>query len=93
LSWVARITPLLREPLKKFLGPKIALVDSAANCAAAVKKLLGEQSLAAPRRNMGRLRVALTDSSSNFLRVAEEALGLQVGDVQLLAVQNTGAAG
>ncbi len=82
--------PLLREPLKKFLGPKITLVDSAANCAAAVKKLLGP--LAAPRNRVGRLRVALTDSSSSFLRVAEEALGLQVGDVELIPVRNAGAA-
>ena len=83
--------PLLRESLKKFLGPEIALVDSAENCAAAVKKLLDEQSLAAPRNNIGKLQVALTDSSSSFLRVAEEALGLQVGDVRLLTVQNTAA--
>ncbi len=85
--------PLLRPALKKFLGPAINLVDSAENCAAAVKKLLKEKSLAAPRNNIGKLRVALTDSSSSFLRVAEEALGLQVGDVRLLAVQNTAVNG
>ena len=81
--------PLLSEALKKFAGPGIKLVDSAHNCALAVKKLLHGESLAAPSRNLGKLQVALTDPSSSFLRVAEEALGLQVGDVQLRAVQNT----
>jgi hypothetical protein len=53
-----------------------------------VQKLLKEEKLAAPKTHLGRLQVALTDSSDSFLRVAESALGLQVGDVQLRAVQN-----
>ena len=40
----------------------------------------------------GGVEVALTDSSDGFLRVAEEALGLQVGDVKLRAVQGVGGA-
>ncbi|MEI8340646.1 MAG: glutamate racemase [Verrucomicrobiota bacterium] len=82
--------PLLSDALKKFTGPEIRLVDSAHNCALAVKKLLTRESLSAPANNLGKLQVALTDPSSAFLRVAEEALGLQVGDVQLRAVQNAG---
>jgi len=81
--------PLLSEALKKFVGPDIQLVDSAHNCALAVKRLLIREKLAAPSKNLGKLQVALTDPSSAFLRVAEEALGLQVGDVQLRAVQNS----
>lgn len=81
--------PLLTDALKKFVGPDIKLVDSALNCSLAVKDLLAAQSLAAPASNLGKLQVALTDKSDGFLRVAEEALDLQVGDVQLRAVQNT----
>lgn len=84
--------PLLAGALKKFVGPDIQLVDSAQNCALAVKKLLTRELLAAPVKNPGRLQVALTDPSPAFLRVAEEALGLQVGDVQLRAVQNSAPA-
>ena len=80
--------PLLSDALKKFAGPDIQLVDSAHNCALAVKHLLKQESLSAPSKNLGKLQVALTDPSSAFLRVAEEALGLQVGDVQLRAVQS-----
>ena len=80
--------PLLADALKKFTGPKIRLVDSARNCAIAVKALLKKEKIAAPASNIGKLQVALTDKSDGFLRIAEEALGLQIGDVQIRAVQN-----
>jgi glutamate racemase len=80
--------PLLREGIKRFVGSEITLVDSAANCALSVRDLLKKEKLAAPKANLGRLRVAVTDSPDGFLRVAEKALGLQVGDVELRTVQN-----
>jgi glutamate racemase len=80
--------PLLRDAIRRFAGPDVALVDSAQNTALAVQKLLKQHKLAAPKKAVGKLRVALTDQSTGFLRVAEEALGLQVGDVQLRAVQS-----
>ena len=83
--------PLLRDAIKKFVGPEIALVDSAHNCALAVRDLLKKEKLAAPKSHLGRLQVALTDSSDSFLRVAERALNLQVGDVQLRTVQGVAA--
>ena len=80
--------PLLKEALKKFAGPEITLVDSARNCAIAVKELLKKEKLAAPTNHIGKLQVALTDKSDGFLRIAEQALSLQIGDVQLRTVQN-----
>lgn len=79
--------PLLRGAIKKYVGPEITLVDSAQNCAMAVRELLIRDQLAAPATHLGKLQVALTDASDGFLRVAEEALNLQVGDVLLRAVQ------
>ena len=79
--------PLLTGAIKKFVGPEIRLVDSARNCAAAVRKLLKAKDLGAPSDHLGSLRVALTDRSEGFLRVAEEALALQVGDIELRSVQ------
>jgi len=81
--------PLLKDAIQRFVGPEITLVDSAHNCAAAVKKLLAKEDLAAPSDHLGKLDVALTDRSDSFLRVAEKALALQVGDVQLRAVQHS----
>jgi glutamate racemase len=83
--------PLLRDAIKKFVGPEIRLVDSAHNCALAVRELLKKEKLAAPKQNLGRLQVALTDASEGFLRVAERALSLEVGDVLLRTVQGVGA--
>ncbi|MGV3534124.1 MAG: glutamate racemase [Chthoniobacteraceae bacterium] len=83
--------PLLRDSIRKYVGDQIALVDSAQNCAQAVKALLKRDRLSAPRTHLGQLQVAMTDASDGFLRVAETALGLQVGDVQLRTVQGATA--
>ena len=79
--------PLLRAAIQRFVGPKITLVDSAQNTALAVQKLLKQHKLTAPKKSVGKLHVALTDQSTGFLRVAEQALDLQVGDVLLRTVQ------
>lgn len=79
--------PLLADAIAKFAGPEITLVDSAENCALAVKKMLAREKIAAPKNHLGRLQIALTDQPDDFLRVAEHALGLQAGDVQLRSVQ------
>ena len=78
--------PLLQGALKNYAGSGIALVDSARNCALEVQSLLSSLGLSAPAGGEGSLRVALTDPSSAFLRVAENALGLDVGEVQLRPV-------
>jgi glutamate racemase len=82
--------PLLKDAIQRFVGPEITLVDSAHNCAAAVKKLLAAEDLSADGTQLGKLDVALTDRSDGFLRVAEQALALQVGDVKLRTVQQAG---
>lgn len=79
--------PMLSRAIQRYVGPDITLVDSARNCALEVKKVLKEEKLSAPGKHLGTLKVELTDHSTPFLRVAEEALGLQVGDVRLRTVQ------
>jgi len=79
--------PLLKSALARFLGPGIRLVDSAENCALAVRELLAEHKISAPETATGILNVALTDASDGFLPVAEQALGLCVGNVGLASVQ------
>ena len=75
--------PLLRNAIGRLLGDSITLVDSAQNCATAVRDLLLRENLSAPGTNAGSLQVALTDPPDSFLRVAREALHLDVGEVQL----------
>lgn len=75
--------PLLRPAFARLLGEKIALVDSAENCAMAVRDLLQHENLGVRETRSGSLQVALTDPPDAFLRVAREALQLDVGDVQV----------
>ncbi|MEI8235130.1 MAG: glutamate racemase [Verrucomicrobiota bacterium] len=79
--------PLVKPALARFLGPGIRLVDSAENCAIAVRELLQAHGIGAAQEGAGALQVALTDASDGFLPVAERALGLEVGEIHLAAVQ------
>ncbi len=79
--------PLLKKALARYLGPDIRLVDSGENCAIAVGELLETHRLSAPKEAQGSLQVALTDPADVFLTVAEEALGLSVGEIHTAQVQ------
>lgn len=85
--------PLLKEAIARQAGTGVCLVDSADNCALAVRDLLQAADLAAPETRNGTLQVALTDASDRFLPVVEHALGLKVGDVGLRRVQGVALAG
>jgi glutamate racemase len=78
--------PLLSPAIERALGDSVAMVDSARNCAAAVQRLLRRESLAAKSSDTGSLQVALTDAPDNFLRVAKEALQLDIGEVEVREV-------
>jgi glutamate racemase len=78
--------PLLREAIGKFLGDAVTLVDSAQNCATAVRDLLEAENLRAMPGAAGTLEVALTDPPDAFLDVAREALRLDIGAVHLREV-------
>lgn len=80
--------PLLSEAIARTAGPGVTLVDSAENCALAVKELLEKNALSAPSERLGKLDVALTDATERFLRSAAKALELEIGDVSLRSVQN-----
>ncbi len=72
--------PLLRPAIQRVVGDSVTLVDSAENCALAVRYLLQAKRLEAPPDSKHELRVALTDLPDQFLRVAEHALQLDVGN-------------
>jgi glutamate racemase len=71
--------PLLKAVIAKICGKRVTLVDSAENCALAVRALINP----APSGNTtqespSRLDVLLTDSSEGFLRIAEKSLDLSI---------------
>jgi glutamate racemase len=75
--------PLLAPAIARSLGNNIQLVDSAQNCATAVRNLLDRQSLRANDSAHGDLRVALTDAADNFLNVARDALKLTFREIEV----------
>ena len=75
--------PLLRPALSRLLGDAVTLVDSAENCATALRDLLQREGLNAGTRQTGQLQIALTDSPDSFLQIADEALQLEVGEIEL----------
>ncbi len=66
--------PLLASAIARVAGSKITLVDSAANCARAVKHLLEQDSMLAS--GDGELHLGFTDPPDRFLQVAGRMLGL-----------------
>jgi glutamate racemase len=75
--------PLLYAALQRRVGGGVCLVDSARNCAMEVRAALRSRGLAAPGGQPGGMRVVLTDPSTAFLRVAESALGLDLGEISV----------
>jgi glutamate racemase len=84
--------PLLRPAIHRLLGDDVTLVDSAENCAIAVRELLAREDLNASSGSAGSLQVALTDPPDAFLDVAHEALRLDIGEIKLRSVSPAAAA-
>jgi glutamate racemase len=78
--------PLLAAAIARAAGPGITLVDSAANCAAAVARALDERDLRAPVGAGGSLQLGFTDPPDRFLQVAGRALDLETADFSLRVV-------
>jgi glutamate racemase len=83
--------PLLSVAIQRALEGEVTLVDSARNCALAVQQLLSEQSIQSNTTGDGGLEVALTDAPDNFLRVAKQALELEIGEVEVREVLHRAA--
>ncbi len=79
--------PLLAPLIQEVCGPAVLLVDSAKNCAVAVKQTLLECDLNNLTKDDGKLNVALTDSSNSFLTTARQALQLEINSVETRIVQ------
>lgn len=80
--------PLAGKAIAKAVGDSVTLVDSAENCAFALRDLLAERGLAKEETAVGGgLRVALTDAAESFLHTAAHALGLPLESVELRSVQ------
>jgi glutamate racemase len=79
--------PLLKRAIVRVCGKQVILVDSAENCALAVRALLAPPGKIAVE-GTARLDVLLTDSSEGFLRIAEKSLNLTIDSLTIRRVGN-----
>jgi glutamate racemase len=74
--------PLLKPVLQKICGPKVVLVDSAAEVARNVKDLLDQKGWAHPVKQRGRHRFLVSDEPRHFQNLARRFLGYNIRDVK-----------
>ena len=75
--------PLLKKAISTVVGPQVMLVDSAENCAHAVRSVLASHQLLTPSSTKGTLEVMLTDTSEGFLHLVSAELQLDIESVTL----------
>jgi glutamate racemase len=89
--------PLLKKALRKAVGEKVALVDSAEACARFVSGHLALAGLLNPQRERkGHIRPFVTDETSHFEKMADRFLGFpveQAWKVELPALKTSKASG
>lgn len=78
--------PLLVPVLRRMLGQKVRLVDSASTCAAHVKTQLEQKMLLHPRKARPTLEIFLTDHSEQAENLAKRFLGPDFGKVKKAAL-------
>ena len=82
--------PVVAPTLRTVLGPRVAIVDSAATTAAALAGVLAEHGLASPTPGSGSLALMATDSAARFARVGSTFLGWTLDPAQVEIVDLTG---
>ncbi len=74
--------PLLMPVLKRMLGSKVRLVDSASTCAAHVKQTLEAEGMLKAGKSKPVLDIHLTDYSEHFDQLARRFLGTDFGKIK-----------
>ena len=67
--------PLLKPAIAQVVGRRVRLVDSAENCAVAVRRFLDKNGMATAKHGSGRLELFVTDRPRSFSRSARLFLG------------------
>jgi glutamate racemase len=79
--------PLLKGAIRRAMGPRVVLVDSAGPTVYHLKHRLKGLGLLSGRRERGRLKVFVSDIPRNFVSVGERFLGRRLTHVQSVPVQ------
>lgn len=76
--------PLLREAISNAVGERIHLVDSVAPTVQKLSSLLEEKQLSYPSARRGELKIFVSDSPRNFVKVGEGFLGEKLNHVEVV---------
>lgn len=74
--------PLLKKMLRRVMGPKVALIDSAQEVAGEAKRRLEELGLNRDRPRTSSSRFFISDESKHFGRLAQRFLGTPIKNVR-----------
>ena len=80
--------PLLKETIRRVLGPRLAIVDAARGTAAELAELLVARGLVNPALGDGRQRYVFSDSTEAFQRLMRSILPGFVGDMERVDVES-----
>ncbi len=83
--------PLLREPIERIVGDRVAVVDSAFTTALAVEDLLDALGARSPDGGVPAHRVATTGDVAAFVAVAERVFGDRLPMVEEATIEAVGA--
>lgn len=75
--------PVLHDLIARALGPDVALIDSGAETAAEIERVLGERGLLAPGGGPGAHTFLVSDSPGRFREVGSRFVGWPLGRVEL----------
>lgn len=76
--------PLLRHAIKKVVGPRVRLIDSAGPTVEKLASLLEKNGLSYPKSRRGALEIYVSDLPRNFVRVGERFLGEKLNHVEVV---------
>lgn len=82
--------PLLKPVISEVMGPKVTLVDSAAETARTVAAILTERDLLRPAVEKGNHHYFVSDIPAGFIRVGNRFLGGRLGDVYQVNLDDDG---
>jgi glutamate racemase len=78
---------LLRAPIERIVGERVAVVDSAFTTALAVEDLLDALAARAPEGEAARHRVTTTGDVAAFVTVAERLFGAAMPGVEAVEIE------
>ncbi|QXE89748.1 glutamate racemase [Geomonas subterranea] len=79
--------PILKEVIAQVMGPEVTLVDSAAETARTVARILTTEGLLRPANERGNHHYYVTDIPAGFIRVGNRFLGGELGDVYQVSLE------